>query len=317
MFFRHRASDNPHRNPTARVAGALRVLAFAALMLTVAGMQTARAADPFDGNLDGILDGKNGLPDQMQFSYKVSRGSIELGVILNSLKKSGENYRSTTITRPNGFVKLLGADDGHQETEFELGSDGFLPVSYLEQRSDRPLRRVEFDHQSGLIRFIVETNDPADPGDPNGAGRLLKRVEKAPDYDAVDIGSLPFYLMTKPIFELAGRHIGIVTGKKVGHYKIEEPVSEVVQTAMGELTTWRIENQHIVTPTEEYPFAASWSGMGVEDSVARDNERKKKESSSITVWLSPSHNNLPVKIVKRQGKRETTMTLESVDIGTE
>jgi len=297
-------SANTLRNVFAdRLTDTTRLLAV--LLLTGGFILPVAAGDLFE---------RDGLPDNLKFSYKVSRGNIELGVILNSLIKSGENYRSTTITRPNGFVKLLGADDAHQETEFEIGSDGFLPVSYLEQRSDRPLRRVEFDHQSGLIRFSVEATDPDNP---DAAGRLLKRVEKAPEYDAIDIGSLPFYLMTKPIFELAGRHIGIVTGKKVGHYKIEKPVSEVVETAMGELTTWRIENQHIVTPTEDYPVAAGWSGMGVEDSIARDADRKKKESSSITVWLSPGHNNLPVKIVKRQGKRETTMTLESVGVSSE
>lgn len=299
MFLRHRASKIRTRK---HFAGLKHVTASTILGAVVC--YSASAADLFEGG--------GSLPDQMQFSYKVSRGNIELGVILNSLvKKSGDSFRSTTSTRPNGLVKLLGANDGHQETEFEIGSDGFLPVSYLEQRSDRPMRRVEFDHQSGLIRFSVETNDP------DASGRLLKRVEKAPDYDTIDIGSLPFYLMTKPIFELAGRHIGIVTGKKVGHYKIEQPVSEVVQTTMGELTTWRIENQHIVTPTEDYPPAAGWSGMGVEDSVARDQQRKKKESASITVWLSPHHNNLPVKIVKRQGKRETTMTLESIGVDAE
>lgn len=276
---------------------------------------------------------QHGLPDQMEIVYNVSRGNIDLGVILSSLKKAGDSYQSVTTTRPNSLIKLLGADDVRQETEFQLTESGVNSVSYMESRGDRPVRRVEFDEASGLIRFTVEAQfdgDAADNStDHNAEGddrRLLKRIEKTPEYDTIDIGSLPFYLMTKPIAELSGNRLGIVTGKKIGHYQIDEPVAEMMQTADGELLTWRIENQPIKTPrNSEFPMSAGWSGSagstarvetghGNSTTVNVDSnaEVDPKDTSSIIVWVSPAHNNLPVKIVKRKGGKETTMVLANM-----
>lgn len=322
-------SPTPHGRPAVACTAAPWLTAAVAVIAVLTGLtvttEPVRASETATYQVDEIATPGNRLPQQMDFTYTVSRGNIELGEILSTLKKAGDNYQSVTTTRPNSLIKMLGADDIRQETEFSLTADGFASISYLESRSDRPDRRVSFDDANGLIHFSVAAGDK----DKDGEMRPLTHVEKRPDYDTVDIGSLPFYLMTKPIFELSGNRLGIVTGKKIGHYKIEEPVAELMQTPLGELKTWRIENQPIKTPPEPFPATASWSAMGTSSSIEtgtgtdgsleqdKDDAQpaEPKNATSIIVWLSPAHNNLPVKIVKRKGSRETTLMLDSISDG--
>lgn len=208
------------------------------------------------------------LPNRLTAEYEVVRGAINLGIIKKTLKRDGDIYRVSSTVEPNPLIKMIAGGEANEEAVFQVTESGLRSVFYSESRTGKPSHAVNFDWASRTLTFEAD-------------GKITRKI-KVPDIDTVDLSSLPFYLMLKPIKELAGTSIGIVNSKHVGRYTFLKPVAETIETDDGPVDTWLIVKQR-------------------NDSATR----------SIKVWVDPNRGNLPVRIQQNKDDTVTTFNLKT------
>ncbi len=104
-----------------------------------------------------------------------------------------------------------------------------------------------------------------------------------PDGYTVDNCSIPFAFMLGNPWSFADRSMHVVGGERIRRFTNISVTEERLATPIGEVDSIRIEQQ-----------------------------RQGKPGRTFTVWVAPSRNNLPVKMVEKRRSRVTTMLLTSV-----
>ncbi len=210
----------------------------------------------------------DGLPSRLTAEYEVIRGAINLGTIKKTLKRDGDIYRVSSTVEPNPLIKMIAGGEANEEAVFQVTANGLRSVFYTESRTGKPSHSVNFDWTRRTLTFEAD-------------GKITRTIN-VPNIDTVDLSSLPFYLMLKPLKELAGTSIGIVNSKHVGEYTFLKPIAETIETDDGPVDTWRIEKTR-------------------NDSATR----------SIKVWVDPNRGNLPVRIQQLKDDTTTTFNLKT------
>jgi len=232
-----------------------RIILVACVLISVMGGHTALAlADT--------------VPDRLVLNYKMFRGSTVVAKVQRILQREGSRYRSTSIAEPIGVARLLVKDPLHEESVFAVEGHNVRPLRYFESRdTDRANQTtVTFDWQQRQIQF--------------SDGRHLN----IPEHEVQDLGSFLVALMVRPVEQLAGQRINVVSAKGLREYRYEDPIEEVIDTALGKLRTWRIEKRRLDRP-----------------------ER------SVTVWLAIDLGHAPVKVVSRKNDKTTTLAITTIE----
>jgi len=207
------------------------------------------------------------LPNKLTAEYEVVRGAINLGVIKKTLSRDGDVYRVSSTVEPNPLIKMIAGGEANEEAVFQVTSEGLRSVFYSESRTGKPSHSVNFDWSKRTLTFEAD-------------GKVTRTI-KVPEIDTVDLSSLPFYLMIKPLKELAGTSIGIVNSKHVGQYTFMKPIAQTIETKDGLVDTWLIEKK-----------------------------RSDSNTRSIKVWVDPSRGNIPVRIQQTKDETVTTFNLK-------
>ena len=208
------------------------------------------------------------VPDRLVLNYKLFRGSTVVAKVQRVVQREGSRYRAISIAEPTGLARLLIKDPIHEESVFAVEGHNVRPLRYFESRdTDRANQTtVTFDWQQRQIQF--------------SDGRHLN----IPEHEVQDLGSFLVALMVRPVEQLAGQRINVVSAKGLREYRYEIPVEEVIDTALGKLRTWRIEKRRLARP-----------------------------GRSVIVWLAMDLGRVPVKIVSRRNDKTTTLAITTIE----
>jgi hypothetical protein len=208
------------------------------------------------------------IPDRLVLHYDLFRDGTPVAEVQRTIQREGSYYRATSIAEPTGVARLLVSDLLHEESLFAVEGHNVRPLQYFESRDTDSANQtnIRFDWQQRKIQF--------------SDGRSLD----IPEHEVQDISSFQVALMVRPIKELAGQRINVVNIKGIREYRYETPVEEVIETALGKLRTWRIEQRRLNRP-----------------------ER------SVTVWLAIDLGHAPVKVVSSKNDKTTTLAITTIE----
>lgn len=197
-------------------------------------------------------------------------------------------------------VRLGGAELGSLLTRLRKDRDGFRVESEtraegvasillggelreachfeVEQDRIRPLTyEVEREGRKGYRRFAEFRWQARKVAFSNG-----KTVDM-PDGYTLDNCSVPFAFMLGGSKAFSEKPLHVVGGKRIRDFEHIGVTGEEIKTPFGKLESIRIEQRRTDNPTRK-----------------------------LIVWLAPTKNNLPVKMVEKRKSRTVTMVLQSV-----
>lgn len=93
-------------------------------------------------------------PREIHSEYKVTQSGITIGRVTESFVRTGDLYAITSVTRPEGALKLILDDTITLESAGRVEPSGLVPLTFGQRRAGRPDRdlKATFDWDRHLMR---------------------------------------------------------------------------------------------------------------------------------------------------------------------
>ena len=195
-----------------------------------------------------------------------------MGTVVKQLSLEGEAYQSTSETRAEGLAAIILGGDHFESCSFEFDGQKVIPRSYSSSKKGRGAFQnvTNFDWDNRKLSFGPEEEITLDMP----AGYI------------VDGCNMPFAATMSKGQISADEPFYIVDGisRRVRGYSVLGISSEAINTAVGELSTVKIELQRV------------------------DNSDR-----TLTLWLAEDKQYVLVRTVEKRPSRTTVMEIDSID----
>jgi hypothetical protein len=93
-------------------------------------------------------------PREIVSEYRVTHSGIAIGRVNESFTRTGDAYSITSVTRPEGALKVLFDEEITLESTGRVEAAGLVPLAFAQRRSGKPDRDVKarFDWGQHLMR---------------------------------------------------------------------------------------------------------------------------------------------------------------------